>query len=74
MALDWRCCDLSVWGEYLNTVSGTYRKTWIYTDQADNNDGLWFYVSGPSGWRRGPFESEAEIDEMVALREGLTGG
>lgn len=56
-----------VWGEFATVDGAVYRKTWVYSDHADNENGVWFYVTS-DGFRRGPFETEEEIDDLIRRR------
>ncbi|MFX4299887.1 hypothetical protein [Pseudosulfitobacter pseudonitzschiae] len=65
MDLKWKRADLTAWGETVEFPEGLYRKTWVFTEHAKNEDGIWFYLTGPDGREQGPFETEEEIDDLL---------
>lgn len=71
MPLIWERADLSRWGEFIDTPLGQYRKTWEYTDAAQNVDGclfsLWFDGNVLAKGIDGPTITDAEdlVDILV---------
>jgi hypothetical protein len=69
VSFQWTRADLLAWGERLEIKSGTYIKTWDYSDKMENRDGLAFYLTCPGGERLGPFEDEDAVDAAIKQRE-----
>jgi hypothetical protein len=63
--LNWRRADLIHWGEYTETKIGRFRKRWVFTDRATNEDGCLFYFSGTDGIEHGPFFEDRDVDIAI---------
>lgn len=60
--LKWRRSDLIHWGEYAETKIGRFRKRWVFTDRATNDDGCLFYFCGKDGIEHGPLYEDQDVN------------